>query len=83
MIEKLIGGAYLVNGETLVTDEAALDAMGIRTTKEEAKNNTMAWSILSAHNTSDNAAQLKSSLMRWHLTISPMSVSSRRHVPAV
>ena len=29
MIEKLIGGAYLVNGETLLTDEAALDAMGI------------------------------------------------------
>ena len=59
MIEKLSGGAYLVNGETLVSDDAALNAMGIQTTKEEAKNNTMAWSILSAHNTSDNAAQLK------------------------
>lgn len=59
MIEKLSGGAYLVNGETLVSDDAALNAMGIQTTKEEAKNNTMAWSILSAHNTSDNDAQLK------------------------
>ena len=59
MIEKIQGGAYLVNGETLVTDESALGAMGIHTTKEEAKNNTMAWSILSAHNTSGNDAQLK------------------------
>ncbi len=59
MIEKLNGGAYLVNGETLVTDASALDAMGIRTTKEEAKNNTMAWSILSAHNTSCDDGQLK------------------------
>ena len=59
MIEKLIGGAYLVDGETLVTEDAALHAMGIQTTKEEAKNNTMAWSILSAHNTSGDDSQLK------------------------
>ena len=59
MIEKLISGAYLVDGETLVTDAAALNARGIHTTKEEAKNNTMAWSILSAHNTSGDDSQLK------------------------
>ena len=59
MIEKLTGGAYLVNGETLVTDPAALDAMGIHTTKEEARGNTMAWSILSAHNISGEDSQLK------------------------
>ena len=59
MIEKYTGGAYLVDGETLVTDTAALEAMGIHTTRDEAKNNTMAWSILSAHNTSGDDGQLK------------------------
>ncbi|MBQ7982592.1 MAG: hypothetical protein IJ302_03410, partial [Clostridia bacterium] len=59
MIEKLTGGAYLVNGETLITDPAALDAMCIHTTKEEARDNTMAWSILSAHNTAEDGALLK------------------------
>ncbi len=59
MIEKISNGAYLINGEAIVENEAELRAMGISTTKEEAKNATMAWSILSAHNISGNDAQLK------------------------
>ncbi|MBO5649776.1 MAG: hydratase [Clostridia bacterium] len=59
MIEKISHGAYLINGEAIVENEAELRAMGISTTKEEAKNATMAWSILSAHNISGNDAQLK------------------------
>ncbi|MBQ3065840.1 MAG: hydratase [Clostridia bacterium] len=59
MIKKISGGAYLINGQTVVTDAAALPQMGIRTTKDDAKNNTMAWSILSAHNTAKDSSLLK------------------------
>ncbi|MBQ8577835.1 MAG: hydratase [Clostridia bacterium] len=59
MIEKLTGGIYLVDGETVVTEEAALAQMGIHTTKEEARDNTMAWSILSAHDTAKDGGLLK------------------------
>ncbi len=58
-IEKISGGVYLVDGQTIAAEEAALAQIGIQTTKEAAKDATMAWSILSAHNTSNDDALLK------------------------
>ena len=64
MIELYNGGAYLVNGETLVTDAEAeagkLTALtGKPADKNEARKGTMAYSILEAHNTSGNMNNLK------------------------
>lgn len=64
MINLLEGGAYLVNGTKLIPDSA--DALatiesetGVSITKEEAAKGTMAYDILSAHNTSGNMDNLK------------------------
>ncbi len=64
MVELSSGGAYLVNGETLVTDaEAAEGSLAALTGKavdrETAKKGTIAYSILEAHNTSGNMNNLK------------------------
>lgn len=60
MIELKNGGAFLVNGTEWVEDEAALAAKtGKNVTKEEAKQGTIAYGILKAHNTSDNMDKLK------------------------
>lgn len=70
MVELLEGGAYLVNGTQLIPDAAdALDAVksmvgpktadGKDITKENAKEATMAYGILKAHNTSGNMEKLK------------------------
>lgn len=63
MITLYDTGAYLLNGTELVadTEDAAkiLEAKGMKTTKEEASENTMAYGILKAHNTSDNMEHLK------------------------
>ena len=63
MIELYKTGAYLVNGNELVADdgsaETKLSAMGLKADKSEALKNTMAYSILKAHNTSDNMDNLK------------------------
>ena len=64
MINLYEGGAYLVGGSELVADSAeALAAVKSKTgsdiTKEEAKKNTIAYSILEAHNTSGNMDKLK------------------------
>ena len=60
MIELFEGGAYLLNGTELVTDEAAVKAKtGSDVTKEEAKKNTIAYGILKDHNTSGNMDKLK------------------------
>lgn len=64
MIELYDGGAYLVGGDTLVTEADAqagkLEALtGAPIDKETAKKGTMAYSILEAHNTSGNMEQLK------------------------
>lgn len=64
MINLLEGGAYLVNGTKLIPDSA--DALatvesetGVSITKEEAAKGTMAYDILSSHNTSGNMDNLK------------------------
>ena len=64
MINLYEGGAYLVGGSELVADSAeAVAAVKSKTgkdiTKEEAKKNTIAYSILEAHNTSGNMDKLK------------------------
>ncbi|MBQ8913375.1 MAG: hydratase, partial [Lachnospiraceae bacterium] len=63
MIKLYDTGAYLLNGSELVCDDAdaksILESKGINTTKEEASQNTMAYNILKAHNTSENMEQLK------------------------
>ena len=62
MVKLYEGGAYLVNGKTLVPENEAagnevISGKGI--TKEEAAKATMAYNILEAHNTSGNMESLK------------------------
>ena len=64
MVTLYDGGAYLLNGTELIPDNAeaiaALESKaGIKTTKEEAVKGTMAYHILSSHNTSSNMENLK------------------------
>lgn len=64
MIELYDGGAYLVNGDTLVTDaEAAAGRLAALTgktmVKEAARKGTIAYSILKNHNMSGNMDNLK------------------------
>ncbi len=63
MITLYETGAYLLNGRELIADnddaKQVLLGKGIQTSKEEAAKNTMAYSILAAHNTSGNMEQLK------------------------
>ena len=63
MIKLYETGAYLLNGKELIADTAdasgVLASKGVKTTKEEAAKNTMAYGILEAHNTSDNMEQLQ------------------------
>ena len=64
MIKLHDGGAYLVNGTTLVEDNAQAEAaiysaVGKNVSKEEAAKNTIAYGILADHNTSGNMDKLK------------------------
>ncbi len=64
MIQLMDGGAYLVNGTQLLSDNAdTLERIkaetGKEVTKEEAKKNTIAYGILENHNTSGNMEKLK------------------------
>jgi aconitate hydratase len=64
MVELRNGGAYLVNGTEWIEDTAdAAAAIAAKTgksvSKEEAKQGTIAYGILKAHNTSDNMEKLK------------------------
>ena len=64
MIRLYDGGAYLINGTELVPDSneaiACLESKtGKKVSKEAAKQGTMAYGILNAHNTSGNMEQLK------------------------
>ncbi|WP_124068275.1 hydratase [Clostridium sp. E02] len=62
MIQLYDSGAYLINGTELIPEQeekkvAALT--GTTIAKEEAKKGTISYSILKAHNSSDNMEQLK------------------------
>ncbi len=62
-MELFEGGAYLLNGTELVKDgpdvAQILAGKGLAADAEEARKNTIAYGILSAHNTSDNMDDLK------------------------
>ena len=64
MVKLFEKGAYLLNGTELVEEtndvsRVLSSKLGKSVSKEEAKKNTMAYSILEAHNTSDNMDKLK------------------------
>ena len=62
MVTLSRGGAWLLNGTEIVEEgqEAALQAkLGTVPSKEEAAQQTIAYGILKAHNTSDNMEKLK------------------------
>ena len=64
MVKLLEHGAYLLNGETLIEDNADAAAilssrLGAVPSKPEAAKGTMAYNILQAHNTSEDPTQLK------------------------
>ena len=63
MVKLYEGGAYLLHGTEVIADApdalaAVKSKTGIETTKEAAAKETMAYGILSAHNTSGNMQQL-------------------------
>lgn len=59
MIELYDGGAYLLNGVTLIPEKRYEKEILSNETKEAAKKGTMAYSILQAHNTGKNMEHLK------------------------
>ena len=64
MIKLYEGGAYLVNGTDIIEDSANQEEIlksrtGSVVSKEEAAQNTIAYDILKAHNTSDNMDKLQ------------------------
>ena len=64
MVKLYEGGAYLLHGTEVIADApdalaAVKSKTGIETTKEAAAKETMAYGILSAHNTSGNMQQLQ------------------------
>ena len=62
MVTTFDTGCYLLNGNTIVPDDAqaqqVLASKGVNATKETAKENTIAYGILKAHNTSGNMDKL-------------------------
>ncbi len=62
MVTTLDKGCYLLNGTTIVPDDGEagelLSSKGISTSKDEAKQQTIAYNILKAHNTSGNMDKL-------------------------
>ncbi|MGW8113918.1 hydratase [Caproicibacterium sp. NSD3] len=60
MVKLYESSIYLVNGETIVTDSAALPSLvGKTVSKEEATKGTMAYGILKAHNATDHMENLQ------------------------
>ncbi len=64
MIQLQKSGAYLINQKTLISDDQDAAAImkqqtGVSISREEALKNTIAYSILEAHNTSNNMDKLK------------------------
>lgn len=56
MIKLYENGVYLLNGTEIVEDTGNVQ---VPLTKEEATQNTMAYGILKAHNTSENMERLQ------------------------
>ena len=67
MVKLYEGGAYLLHGTEVIADApdalaAVKSKTGIETTKEAAAKETMAYGILSAHNTSVICSSFRSNL---------------------
>ena len=79
MVKLYKGGAYLLHGTEVIADApdalaAVKSKTGIETTKEAAAKETMAYGILSAHNTSGNMDKLQ---IKFDKLTLPLSESSR------
>ncbi|MGN0266682.1 MAG: hydratase [Lachnospiraceae bacterium] len=60
MVKLYDGGVYLVNGTQIVSEAEQAEAItGKKVSKEEAKKGTIAYSIMKAHNTSDDMDHLR------------------------
>ena len=64
MIQLYDSGAYLIDGSQIIPDNEdsmakVAEATGQQVSSEEAAKNTIAYSILKAHNTTDNMDKLK------------------------
>ena len=62
MVKLYEGGVYLLNGEELIEEKESArveQITGRKISIEEARKNTIAYSILKAHNTSDSMENLK------------------------
>ena len=60
MIKLYDGGVYLLNGKTLTQSEEEVKALtGKAPQKEEARKGTMAYSILKAHNQSEDMSAMR------------------------
>ncbi|MBQ6408726.1 MAG: hydratase [Butyrivibrio sp.] len=62
MVSTLDKGCFLVNGNTIIPDDqnaaGELNAKGVNISRDEARENTIAYGILKAHNTSGNMDKL-------------------------
>ena len=62
MVSTLDKGCFLVNGNTIIPDDqnaaGELNAKGVNVSRDEARENTIAYGILKAHNTSGNMDKL-------------------------
>ncbi|MCD8068235.1 MAG: hydratase, partial [Lachnospiraceae bacterium] len=58
MVKLYDSGVYLLNGKEIIPEGEAADR-GIRSDKARAKEGTIAWSILKAHNTSSDMENLR------------------------
>ncbi|MCD8327148.1 MAG: hydratase [Lachnospiraceae bacterium] len=58
MVKLYDSGVYLLNGQQIVPEKEAA-AQGINSDKAKAKEGTIAWSILKAHNTSSDMENLR------------------------
>ncbi|MCD7805731.1 MAG: hydratase, partial [Lachnospiraceae bacterium] len=58
MVKLFDSGVYLLNGQRIVPEKEAA-AQGINSDKAKAKEGTIAWSILKAHNTSSDMENLR------------------------
>ena len=65
MVKLYNSGAYLLNGNEIIEDSHDIEAIlkgklgELVPSKDEASKNTIAYSILESHNTSDNMKDLK------------------------
>ena len=62
MVKLYNGGAYLINGNTLIEEndkDKIKAATGKDIDKEEARKGSIAYNILKAHNTSGNMDKLR------------------------